>query len=172
MIELTDDLLKVEPGTLCHWPADLDHPVAGTWSITIPLAPFSADDEYEPATFRPGPGGPDLITTEISLDDIRLPATDLTALSRRAFSFPPKPESGFIDGSIYLTAVHCPVEVTRLEFGQAAQDHITATLHTHFNFKAAGGIRIHNRTTTLTTPLTFKLGQPVRPAREVGDVFG
>ncbi|MEU8797579.1 hypothetical protein [Spirillospora sp. NPDC048819] len=45
MIDLTDELLKPTPGTLCYWPPDLDHPVAGTWSITIPLTPFSADDE-------------------------------------------------------------------------------------------------------------------------------
>ncbi|GAA0582806.1 hypothetical protein [Actinomadura livida] len=112
MIELTDDFLKLKPGTICYWPATLDHPVAGTWHITIPLEPFSADDEYEPATFRPGDGGPELVKTEISLDHIHLSATELTGLSQRTFTFPVNPEDGYIDGSIYLVASHCPVDVT------------------------------------------------------------
>ncbi|MEV4005578.1 hypothetical protein [Actinomadura sp. NPDC049753] len=164
MIELTDEFLRTEPGTICHWPADLDHPVAGTWSIVIPLEPFSADDEYEPATFRPGPGGPDLVTTEISLDRILLPATGLEALSERAFTFPVNPEDGFIDGSIYLVATHCPVHVTRIEFGPAGPDRIAATLHARFDFGAAGAIDIHDRTADLKTTLHFELGRPVSAA--------
>lgn len=161
MIELTDEFLRTKPGTIRHWPAHLDHPVAGTWSITIPLEPFSADDEYEPTTFRPGPGGPELVTTEISLDHIRMPATDLEALSERVLTFPVNPERGYIDGSIYLVATHCPVDVTRIVFGPAAPGHITATLHAHFDFGAAGALDIHNRTADLKTTLRFKLGRPV-----------
>ncbi|MFI6517922.1 hypothetical protein ACIBF1_20365 [Spirillospora sp. NPDC050679] len=161
MIELTDEILRVEPGIIRHWPAHLDHPVAGTWAITVPLRPFSADDEYEPATFRPGTGGPELVTTEISLDHVQLPATGLEALSRRAFTFPVNPEDGYIDGSIYLVATHCPVDVTRIEFGPATPDHIPATLHARFDFSAAGGIDIYDRTAVLTTTLRFELGQPI-----------
>ncbi|GAA2416407.1 hypothetical protein GCM10010191_28510 [Actinomadura vinacea] len=161
MIDLTDEFLQPRPGTICHWPAGLDHPVAGTWTITIPLEPFSADDEYEPATFRPGTGGPELVTTDISLDFIKLPAAELATLSRRTFTFPVNPEDGYIDGSIYLVAAHCPVDVTRIEFGQAAPGHITATLHAYFDFDAAGGIDIHNRTADLKTILRFELGRPV-----------
>ncbi|MGI5171809.1 hypothetical protein ACQEU3_46455 [Spirillospora sp. CA-253888] len=161
MIELTDEFLQVEPGSLRYWPAHLDHPVAGTWAITIPLRPFSADDEYEPATFRPGTGGPELVTTEISLDSIELPATGLEALSRRAFTFPVNPEDGYIDGSIYLVATHCPVDVTRIGFGAASSDRIPATLHAHFAFGAAGGIDIYDRTAVLTTTLRFEPDRPI-----------
>lgn len=164
VIELTDEFLRTKPGTICHWPAHLDHPVAGTWSITIPLEPFSADDEYEPTTFRPGPGGPEPVTTEISLDHIRMPATGLEALSERVFTFPVNPERGYIDGSVYLVATHCPVDVTRIEFGPAAPGHITATLHAHFDFGAAGGIDIHDRTADLKTTLRFEVGRPVTAA--------
>ncbi|MEU8347821.1 hypothetical protein AB0C74_39505 [Spirillospora sp. NPDC048832] len=163
MIKLTDEFLKLKPGTICYWPGDLDHPVAGTWSITIPLEPFSADDEYEPATFRPGLGGPDLVSTEISLDHIQVPAIELEALSQCAFNFPVNPEDGYIDGSIYLVAAHCPVDVTRIEFGPIARGHITAALHAHFDFGAAGGIDIHNRTAVLKTTLRFELGRLVSP---------
>ncbi|WP_141584010.1 hypothetical protein [Actinomadura sp. WMMA1423] len=161
MIELTDEFLKLKPGTITYWPAELDHPVAGTWSIEIPLEPFSADDEYEPATFRPGTGGPDLVTTAISLDHIVLPASGLAALERRAFAFPANPEEGYIDGSVYLVAAHCPVDVTRIEFGPATADHITATLRARFDFAAAGGIDILDRTADLETTLRFEVGRPV-----------
>ncbi|MGI8331361.1 hypothetical protein ACRYCC_15475 [Actinomadura scrupuli] len=159
MIDLTDELLKPTAGTICYWPADLDHPVAGTWDIRIPLAPFSADDEYEPATFRPGTDGPELVSTEIMLDFIALPAGGTAALSRRTFTFPVKPEEGHIDGSIYLIAAHCPVEVTRIEFGTATPDQIKATLHAHFDFDAVGGVDIRNRTAVLRTVLRFELGK-------------
>ncbi|MFC9970289.1 hypothetical protein ACFVH6_05230 [Spirillospora sp. NPDC127200] len=161
MIELTDDFLQPEPGSICYWPGDLDHPLAGTWNITIPLKPFSADDWRRPATFRPGPGGPELVTTEISLDDVRLPATDLEALSRRTFTFPVNPEDGYIDGSVYLVAAHCPVDVTRIEFGPAGPDHITATFHARFEFGAAGSVDIHDRAADLKATLHFELGGQV-----------
>ncbi|TDB85792.1 hypothetical protein [Actinomadura sp. 7K534] len=161
MIELTDDFLKLKPGAICYWPATLDHPVAGTWHITIPLEPFSADDEYEPASFRPDNRGPELIKTEIALDHIHLQATELAGLSQRTFTFPVNPEDGYIDGSIYLVASHCPVDVTRIEFGQATSNHIPATLQAHFDFDAAGAIDIQNRTAELKTVLHFELGRPV-----------
>jgi hypothetical protein len=159
VIDLTDEFLKTMTGKLCYWPADLDSPVAGTWSITVPLVPFSADDEYEPATFRPGAGGPELVSTEISLDVIRLPAAEPSALRGRTFAFPAYPADGFIDGSVYLIAAHCPVRVPCIEFGQLAHDQITATLHTYFDFAAAGGIDIQNRSAPLETVLRFKVGQ-------------
>src|SRR4051812_12891453 len=159
MIDLTDELLQPSTGILRYWPADLDHPVAGTWAITIPLAPFSADDEFEPATIRPGTAGPELVTTEIMLDLVALPGDGPAALSRRTFTFPVKPNAGFIDGSIYLLATHCPVNVTRIEFGTVTADEIKATLHAHFDFDAARGIGIRNRTAVLQTVLRFELGR-------------
>jgi hypothetical protein len=161
VIDLTDEFLQPSTGTICYWPTHLDSPVAGTWSITIPLAPFSADDPYEPATFRPGTGGPELVTTEIMLDFITLPADTLAVLSQRTFTFPVNYADGYIDGSIYLIAAHCPVNVARIEFGPAAGNQISATLDAHFDFDAAGGIEIRNRTTVLKTALRFEVGQPL-----------
>lgn len=158
MIDLTDDLLRLRTGTIRHYPAGLDHPVAGTWSIEIPLEPFSADDEYDPATFRPGPDGPELVETEIVLDFIELPADELAGLSGRTFEFPANSEDGYIDGSIYLIAAHCPIDVTRIDFGDPTADQITATLHTRFDFDSAGRIGIHNRTAVLKALLRFKPG--------------
>ncbi|WP_258939660.1 hypothetical protein [Actinomadura luteofluorescens] len=74
------------------------------------------------------------------------------------------PEHGYVDGSVYLVATHCPVDVTRIEFGPAAPGRITATLHAHFDFGAAGAIDIHNRTADLKTTLRFELGRPVSAA--------
>jgi hypothetical protein len=42
VIALTDEFLRTETGVLCTWPTDVDSPVADSWSITAPLAPFSA----------------------------------------------------------------------------------------------------------------------------------
>jgi hypothetical protein len=159
VIDLTDDLLRLRIGTIRHYPAGLDHPVAGTWTIEIPLEPFSADDEYDPATFRPGSDGPELIETEIVLDFIGLPVAELTGLSRRTFEFPTNPEDGYIDGSIYLIAAHCPVEVTRIDFGDPTADQITAALHARFDFESAGGIDVRNRTAVLQAVLRFEPGQ-------------
>lgn len=163
MIALTDEFLKTKPGVLCYWPADLDSPVAGTWSITAPLAPFSADDEYEPATFRPGTAGPEVVSTEILLNFIQLPATEPGGLRGLTFTFPERPEDGYIDGSVYLIAAHSPVHVRRIDFGRLVQDQLAATLHVYFDFAAAGGIDIHNRSATLDTALHFEVGTPAHP---------
>ncbi|MFG2006657.1 hypothetical protein ACGFNU_46675 [Spirillospora sp. NPDC048911] len=153
MIDFTDEFLKLKPGTITYYRADLDHPVAGTWSIDIPLEPFSADDEYEPETFRPGAQGPELIETEFMLDPIRLPAEDLTALSGRTFTFPVNPHDGYIDGSIYLLATHNPVDITRIEFGEANEGEIHATLHAELHLETA---EMNARTAVLHTTLRFR----------------
>ncbi|GLZ09709.1 hypothetical protein Acsp03_71750 [Actinomadura sp. NBRC 104412] len=161
MIDLTDELLQPRPGTIRYHPADLDSPTAGTWSIEIPLAPFSADDEYRPATFRSGSGGPKLIQTAIRLDFIELPTDHLSALSKRTFTFPVNPQDGYIDGSVYLLHTHNPVDVTRIDFGEMNSDQIPARLHAYFDF--GDGINdLRNRNAVLETVLRFKPGRPVR----------
>jgi hypothetical protein len=156
VFDFTDAFLQLRPGSIKYYPADLDSPVAGTWSITIPLAPFSADDRYEPTTFRPGTAGPELIETEIRLDFIELPAEDLAALSERTFAFPVNPEEGYIDGSVYLLATHAPVEVVRIDFGQASGHEIPATLHAELVLDTA---EMNNRTAVLDTMLRFERGR-------------
>jgi hypothetical protein len=156
MFDLTDEFLRLRTGVIRYYRADLAHPVAGTWSIETPLAPFSADEEYEPETFRPDSDGPTFIETQISLDSITLPGDHLAALNRRTFSFPAAFEEGFIDGSIYLLATHSPIDVTRIDFGQASADQITARLHARFDFERAH-MGIRNRTAELETTLRFQL---------------
>jgi hypothetical protein len=68
------------------------------------------------------------------------------------------PEDGYIDGSIYLVATHCPVDVTYIEFGPVTENQIPAMLHAYFDFDAAGGIDIHNRNAVLRTILRFEMG--------------
>jgi hypothetical protein len=163
MFDLTDEFLQPRTGVIRYYRADLGHPVAGTWSIQIPLLPFSADEEYEPSTFRPDSDGPTLIETEISLDFIMLPADHLAALNQRTFAFPTDFEEGFVDGSIYLLATHSPVDVTRIDFGLASTDQITARLHADFDFERTHtGIR--NRTAELDTTLRFQFVDQL-PAR-------
>lgn len=156
MIDLGDEFLRFHTGTLARWPSNMDNPVAGTWSITLPLEPFSADDEFQPDTFRPGGDGPELITTEISLDFIALPASSASELAGRSFVFPPNPHDGYIDGSIYLIACHCPVDVTQIDFGDADGDTIAAALQATFDFDRAGGINIRNRTARLDVMLRYE----------------
>ncbi|MEV4000623.1 hypothetical protein [Actinomadura sp. NPDC049753] len=153
MIDFTDEFLNLEPGTITYSPSDPDSPGAGTWSIDIPLEPFSADDEYAPETFRPGQAGPELVKTEFRLDCISLPAADLSELSGRMFTFPVNPEERYIDGSIYMVATHNPVDITRIEFGPATHDEISATLHAELILETA---EMNNRTAVLETTLRFR----------------
>lgn len=121
-----------------------------------PFQPFSADDEYEPATFRPGEDGPRLVSTAISLDFIDFRADRLAELSGCTFDFPVNPHEGYIDGSIYLVACHCPVDVTRISFETATDDRITATIRAEFDFARAYGIDIRNRSAQLHADLRFE----------------
>ena len=47
MFSLTDDFLSPLPGWIRYWGAEAGEPRAGSWSIGIPLAPFSADERVE-----------------------------------------------------------------------------------------------------------------------------
>ncbi len=115
-----DELLVTVPGQLCG--------DEGDWWMDIPLAPFSADDEYLPATWRPGTDGPELIETSISAEGLALPGSTLADFAGKTFTFPTNPTPGFIDASIYLGAAHNPVDITRVEFGALNGDQITARI--------------------------------------------
>src|SRR4029077_15021805 len=126
---------------------------AGTWSMTIPIEPFSSDDEYS-KTWRSGSAGPYVVSTEVSLDFIELPANDLNGLANRSFHFPANPDDGYIDGSILLCGSHNPVNVTEIEFGSAGIDSITAKLVVAIDFQYE--LRdLLNIETTLATSLVF-----------------
>ncbi|UGT58005.1 hypothetical protein [Nocardia asteroides] len=145
----SDDFLVLRPGTIRY---SLTGTAAETWSITVPLATFSATDEYDPRTFRLGSDGPVTIDTELRLDFVELPGPGLKDLCKQVFDFPVNPEAGYIDASIYLGGGHCPIDVTRIEFGTVSGNRITATLHTHFDFEAEA-VEIANRYAVLTADL-------------------
>jgi hypothetical protein len=149
---LSDEFLVACPGTIQYWSADPTRPHAETWSITVPLAAFSADDGYDPSSFKVGAGGPEIIETALDLESIRIPAKTLSDLSDRTFTFPVNPEGNYIDASIYLGGGHCPVDVTLIEFGRSSKDRIAANLHVSFDFEAEA-VAIGNRTAVLSAEL-------------------
>ena len=96
--QLTDDLLVLLAGEIVFNSPDQRPPAGGTWSIHIPLAPFSASDQYA-QDWRVGTDGPEIIKTAIRLELIVLPGERLDDLAGRTFVFPLNPTDGFIDGS-------------------------------------------------------------------------
>ncbi|WP_154940204.1 hypothetical protein [Micromonospora palomenae] len=155
MLELSDDLLQLEPGRIVYLSPLRSGPAAGTWAITVPLAPFSAADRFDPATFRPGTDGPEIIRTAIRGEFIDLPGNDLSALTNRTFDFPINPHAGYIDASIYLGGGHNPVDITRMEFGEAHSLNIDVVLHAAFDFTEEG-VEIANRSAVLHANLQFE----------------
>lgn len=152
MFVFSDEFLICRAGTIRYWPGDAADPAADTWSMTVPLAVFSADDVYNPNTFRVGVSGPEIIDTAVRLDFIRVPAKSLEDLGRRTFSFPVNPNGDFIDATIYLGGGHCPIDITCIEFGPSGDDRIPATLHAWFDFSAEA-VEIENRAATLAVEL-------------------
>jgi hypothetical protein len=133
-VQFPRELLKPLAGELVHFNRADPGPQAGTWSITIPIEPFSSDDKYSTA-WRAGSEGPFLVSTEVRLDFIGLPGEDLAQLADQSFSFPLNPDLGHIDGSIYLCGSHNPVDVTEINFGKAVDDTIPATFAARFVFE-------------------------------------
>ncbi|MFF2555487.1 hypothetical protein ACFVUS_31085 [Nocardia sp. NPDC058058] len=152
MFVFSDEFLVPRLGTIRYLPENLNDPTAESWSITVPLAPFSATDIYDPNTFRVGTAGPEIIKTALRLDWIEVPATQLDELSGRTFTFPVNPEGNFIDTTIYLGGGHCLVDVTRIDFGHSRDGQIQATLHAEFDFDSEG-VEIENRAAVMTTNL-------------------
>ena len=155
VLELSDDLLRLEPGQIVYLSPLRSGPTAGTWAITVPLVPFSAADRFDPATFCPGSDGPEIIKTAIVGELIELPGNDLAALTDRTFDFPINPHAGYIDASIYLGGGHNPVDITRMEFGAARSQYIDVVLHAAFDFTQEG-VEIANRSALLHANLQFE----------------
>lgn len=155
MLELSDDLLRLEPGRIVYLSPRRSGPAAGTWSVTVPLATFSAADHYDPATFHPGTDGPEIIKTAVVGEFIDLPGGDLAGLTDRTFDFPVNPHTGYIDASIYLGGGHNPVDITRMEFGAAHSQCIDVALHVAFDFTQEA-VEIANRSAVLHANLRFE----------------
>jgi hypothetical protein len=132
-VAFPSQLIKSTPGEIVFFGSDVPAPSRGTWSIVVPIEPFSADDEYA-KEWRAGTEGPFIVSTQIRLDFIEMPAEDLAGLANRAFRFPVNPVDGYIDGSMYLCGSHNPVDVTAIEFGPAGVNWIRATIVATFDF--------------------------------------
>lgn len=77
----------------------------GQTSLTVVLAPFTFQGER--------------VVTAIRLDAIAGLPMPLERAAGRCFSFPVNPETGYIDGSMYVGARHWPVDIHGLRFGAA-----------------------------------------------------
>lgn len=151
-VDFPDELLLPLDGVLHHIDVSREAD-GGTWTITIPLAPFSADDQYATA-WRAGTDGPEVVSTSIRLDSIELPGETVADLADRTFQFPVNPTAGYIDGSVYLAAAHNPVDITTIRFGSPDGNRV----HTHlvgsinFEFELWG---VNNRALELDVDLVF-----------------
>jgi len=155
-VTFPSQLIKPTQGEIVFFGADVPAPRAGTWSIAVPIEPFSADDEHS-KEWRVGTDGPFVVSTQIRLDFMEVPAEDLSGLANRAFQFPVNPGAGYIDGSIYLCGSHNPVDVTAIEFGPAGVDSISATFVATFDFQFE--LRdVLNFDMTFTADLIFRRG--------------
>ncbi len=91
--------------------------INGNASIEIHLEPFELRiDDYQEA-----------VETSIRLDGIGIPI-DPSLLEEKVFEFPINPNDGYIDGSVYFLAVHNPVDVTHIEFGEIVNDTLPIVL--------------------------------------------
>jgi hypothetical protein len=108
--------------------------------VHIPLAPFKLEGET--------------VRTELRLDFMVLPIRALSELDEKTFEFPPNPEDGYVDGSIYLLGAHVPIDVPRISFTRrrSATIHATVTLDLHFQSERTG---YKNVRTSMATRLRF-----------------
>ena len=83
---------------------------SGLASISIWLAPFEFDGSTHDTSLR--------------CDQIELDLDDFSALGGRRFEFPPNPEPGHIDGSLYLFGVHVLFITKTISFGKIGRDTI------------------------------------------------
>jgi hypothetical protein len=97
MENFSPSLLKARHAILSGTPGDV--------SITILMCPFLLNHE--------------IVDTSIRLDAIDLASLMLSDLSGKSFEFPVNPDDGCIDGSIYISGAHHPVDVTSLNFSKS-----------------------------------------------------
>ena len=120
--QFRDEWLSPREGTIGP------HPIEG-WQIEIPLDPFPGVLEEEP-----------MVETSIRLDLVDLGVEDVDKVEGRTFTFPVNPEPGYIDGSVYVSFAHNPVDVTEIRFGSWEGERIEATFRMRmlFEFEGAG----------------------------------
>jgi hypothetical protein len=109
---------------------------SGDFEIEIKLRPFklegSAVDPQEE---------PPMVSTSISLTKIRQKVTTLNELAGKTYRFPTNPEPGYIDGSVYVSGAHNPVDVSELRFGKMLSDseiEVVVVAHILFELEHSG----------------------------------
>lgn len=79
--------------------------------------------------------GSDALFDSMHLSKVKLPSLELSKLAGQKLMFSQNPDTGYIDGSIYVCGVHNPVDVTEMEFGKLVGDRLEANLHCHFDME-------------------------------------
>lgn len=111
--------------------------------MTIGLAPFEFNGK--------------IIDTALRYDQIDLDLYDLSALSGKAFEFPPNPEQGYIDGSIYLLNRHVLFLTRRLVFGKVGEETIPLRIEGLVEFSSSGLPNFEDATLVVDTALYLPL---------------
>ncbi len=94
------------------------------FDIELPLEKFEFDGEET--------------DTSVRMERIRFKVDGWRELAGREFRFPVNPESGYIDGSVYLGAAHNPADVTRIKFGELSGNRLSAEIDIQFDFEYEG----------------------------------
>lgn len=79
------------------------------------------------------------IKTLVQLDLIEIELNkSWREIENRAYEFPINPVDGYIDGSILLDDMHCPADVTKIEFGKIEESKIRALFDVILDFEFEG----------------------------------
>ena len=130
--DFPSELLVAESGTISG--------NSGKYFITIKLKPFNFDDED--------------VNQELKLENVALPAEIIENLSETSFDFPPNPNVGYVESSIYIWSVHNPIDVLHINFGKVKDEYIEATFVFKFIFDYEGCS--NNLDKTLSLPLEIR----------------
>lgn len=138
MVEFPSETIQAAKG----WYSTTRGPF-GLAAISIGLAPFEFDGE--------------LHDTSLQCDQIDLDLADFSTLAGKTFEFPPNPEPGYIDGSIYLFGVHVLFLTKRLSFGHVDADAIALRIEGTLEFSTSGLTRYQDASLSLDASLPLPL---------------
>ena len=90
----------------------------------------------------------------LSIENAPFSAQSIEELVGQTFSFPPNPEDGYLETSIYLWSVHNPIDVLNVHFGASESGGIEASFAMNFAFEYEG--RCNNLQKSITVFLRIK----------------
>lgn len=109
------------------------------FDITIPLEPFQFEGELQ--------------ETSVRLNFIDFKLRDWHELEQNAFRFPRNPDSGYIDGSVYVCGVHAPADATQIQFGKFNGVVLPTVIDLEFDFTYEGPRELGKPSVTWTIDL-------------------